>query len=175
MVLDGVGEAGLGVPRGEVAPAAAASGGGGVPVREGRRRLVGELRGEVGDRFRGLSRAEEGRGGVLHGELRGGGHGWRRACSGRRGRRGAGSWLWGKGGSGEANFDFAREWIGDDLSGGEMARHGGTATVILVRRSGQGTAGRVSRSRGARGSGFERNRVRARWFGRGRDEGAARG
>ena len=51
MVLDGVGEAGLGVPRGAVAPAAAASGGGGVPVREGRRGWVGELRGEVGDRF----------------------------------------------------------------------------------------------------------------------------
>ena len=91
MVLDGVGEAGLGVPRGAVAPAAAASGGGGVLVREGRRGLVGELRGEVGDRFRGLSRAEEGWGGVLHGELRGGGHGWRRAGSGRRWRRGAGS------------------------------------------------------------------------------------
>ena len=69
MVLDGVGEAGLGVPRGAVAPAAAASGGGGIPVREGRRGLVGELQGEVGDRFRGLSRAEEGRGRELRGEL----------------------------------------------------------------------------------------------------------
>ena len=77
--------------------------------------------------------------------------------------------------SGEANFYFAREWTGDGLSGGEKARHGGTATAILVRRGRQGTAGRVSRSRGARGSGFERNRGHARWFGRGRGEGAARG
>ena len=77
MVLDEVGEAGLGVPRGAIAPAVT-SGGGGIPVREGRRGLVGELWGEVGDRFRGLSRAEEGRGGVLHGELSGGGHDWRR-------------------------------------------------------------------------------------------------
>ena len=66
MVLDGVGEAGLGVPRGAAAPAAAVSGGGGIPVREGRRGLVGELRGEVGDRFRGLSWAEEGWGVEFH-------------------------------------------------------------------------------------------------------------
>ena len=40
--------------------------GGGAPVKEGRQGLVGELRGEVGDRFRGLSRAEEGWGVEFH-------------------------------------------------------------------------------------------------------------
>jgi hypothetical protein len=99
MVLDGVGEAGLGVPRGAVAPAAAAYGGGGVPVRERRRGLVGELRGEVGNRFRGLSRAEDGREGVLHGELKGRRRPWRGGgvldawsarpgCEGRNGQKG---------------------------------------------------------------------------------------
>ena len=43
--------------------------GGAGPVKEGRRGLVGKLRGEVGDRFRGLSRAEEGWGVELRGEL----------------------------------------------------------------------------------------------------------
>jgi len=40
--------------------------GGGTPGKEGRQGLVGELRGEVGDRFRGLSRAEEGWGVEFH-------------------------------------------------------------------------------------------------------------
>ena len=40
--------------------------GGGAPVKEGRQGLVGELRGEVGDRFRGLSQAEEGWGVEFH-------------------------------------------------------------------------------------------------------------
>ena len=40
--------------------------GGGAPVKEGRQGLVGEFRGEVGDRFRGLSRAEEGWGVEFH-------------------------------------------------------------------------------------------------------------
>jgi len=40
--------------------------GGGAPVKEGWQGLVGELRGEVGDRFRGLSRAEEGWGVEFH-------------------------------------------------------------------------------------------------------------
>ena len=47
MVLDGVGEAGLVIPRGAVVPAAAASGGGGVPVREGRRGWAQKLHREA--------------------------------------------------------------------------------------------------------------------------------
>ena len=43
--------------------------GGASPVKEGRRGMVEELRGGVGDRFRGLSRAEEGWGVELRGEL----------------------------------------------------------------------------------------------------------
>ena len=43
VVFLGLGVAGLGVPRGAVAPAATASGGGGVPVRQKRRGVVGEL------------------------------------------------------------------------------------------------------------------------------------
>ena len=43
MVLDGVGEAGLVVPRGAVALAAVASDGGGIPVREGRRGWAAKL------------------------------------------------------------------------------------------------------------------------------------
>jgi len=62
--------------------------GGAGPVKEGRRGMVGELRGGVGNRFRGLSRAEEGWGVELRGELlavalMAGGGG-----SGRRGRHG---------------------------------------------------------------------------------------
>ena len=53
MVLDGVGEAGLGVPRGAVAPAAAVSSGGGAPVAWGGGGGVGELQGEVVERFQG--------------------------------------------------------------------------------------------------------------------------
>ena len=78
--------------------------------------------------------------------------------------KGAGSWLRGKGGSGEANLDFAREWIGNGLSGGEMARHGGTATAILVRRGGQGMAGHVSRAGGSQRCRFRGNRGRVRWI-----------
>ena len=47
MVLYEVGEAGLVVPHGAVAPAAAASDRGGVPVREGRRGWAEKLHGEA--------------------------------------------------------------------------------------------------------------------------------
>ena len=79
MVLDGVGEAGLGVPRGAGAPAAAVGGGGGGPTSLGGGERVSEHRWMSRKLSAGFVGREEGWRRELRGSLGGGGgHGGRR-------------------------------------------------------------------------------------------------
>ena len=88
--------------------------GGGAPVKEGRRGLVGKLRGEVGDRFRGLSRAEESWGVELRGELLAAALMAGDGGSGHEGSRGFAQLRNEGARGGEIEINFV-----DDLSGGD--------------------------------------------------------
>ena len=92
MVLDGVGEAGLGVPRGAGAPAAAVGGGGGGPPGLDGGKRVGEHRWRPKKLATGSFGREEGwrrelRGRPTSGDANGG-HGKRRSRERERERRG---------------------------------------------------------------------------------------